>query len=520
MSTSDVPASQIQILADAMDKDPKLAAQFKALMGIKSDELEEPSPRKALLPSTSHQVSSTTGTDKNSGKKPRPEQSLDENDANSKQEVESASDILALVHDVVLPRRIKFVESTFVPNLSGCFYVLYLMDSLIGKTFKARRAHQLMNPFAHQLYFSILVSVQVARCMKFAHLLERNEDISFLDTFLQLYPPEKLAIPGPLLPFFKAICTYKVQNELFARVSPAFPNQAINAGANGRQVSHMTASILFPHVPIAASLFRLFHTAVQGSNDGAFYTGNKHWPFTLADANTPNGDYAAAVTLGGFTFAVDRNWSNTEINALTNPASRYRPKMPRDLYTNVHDNIDDFAVPPVPSNATISLQRWFCMQQMKWFNTFLAPMAAYSSLWIGSGSLADCSIDGPSVGAYTCRYQPSENAPTYTNPYPFMTELHFNLSTRMYTSQGSPEPVTEKMAAFTQIHGRLATDHPYIGTLDAASYRAGPVWDARPMYGPSTEDFTHESMQESLRRFIQPFLLKQCVSGFFSFIFR
>jgi hypothetical protein len=508
MSLSDIPAQQIQLIADNLASNPELAKQFNALMGITPTEKEEPAPAVSSLPSASVTNRITTATGRNAGKPSRPEQGLEQQDSVEKKDPAAASDILSLVADVTLPRRITFTANTFVPNTTALFYTLYLMDNLIGKTFRARRTHALMNPIAHCLYFSILVSIQVARCMKFSNVLDNPEDLSFLEVFLDMFPPEKLAIPGPLLPFFKAICTYKPQNELYARVSPAFPTNSYRSNADDLHVTHQNASIIFPNVPVVTTIYNSFRTAVQGSNDGAFFSGNMHWPFTLADAAAPNGNYTAAVDIGGYSFPANRTWREAATNSLTTPPLRYRPRFPRDLYTNIHDNIDDWHAAPTPPRLMNSLRHWCSMERMTWFRSFLAPMAAYSSLWIGSGSLADCSVDGPAPGSYICRYQTSDTAPSYTHPMPFLTTLQFSLSTRMYTTQGTPEPVTEKLAVFSQIHARLATDHPYHASLTPAYDRSGPVWDARPIYGPSSQDYTYESMTETIRRFVQPHLLK------------
>lgn len=506
---SDLSPAQIQQLANALE-DPKLSAQFRALLGLKSTETEEPSPSVALSPSTTASTTVNTASGSNAGKKARPEKDLSEQDAQPRQDVESASDILSLVRDISLPRRVTFVHNTFVPNTSGLFFTLSLMDKMLAKTFKARRAHQLMNPYAHNLYFAILVSIQVARCMKYANILDKEEDLSFLETFLDNFPVEKLAIPGPLLPYFKALTTFKPQNEQYTRVSPAFPLNSIDCHTAGDQVRENRSGPIFPNVPIAVSLYNSFKTAVAAGADSTWHSA--HWPFTLDATNTDDPQhYAAALTIGGFSFAADRNWDTIPAHNLNSPSSRVRPVLPRDYYTNLRDNIDDWHSITAPTATTVisTLRAYMCMTRLTWFKSFLAPMSIYSSMWIGSGSLADCSIDGPASGAYICRYQDSApgNAPTQPDKA-FDTDSHFNLSTRMYTTQGTPEPTTERIAAYTQIHARLANDHPMNQHLTAVYYRAGNLWDARPLYGPSSQDYTYETLEESLRRFVQPHLLK------------
>lgn len=504
---SDLSPAQIQQLATALE-DPTVSKQFRALLGLKSQETEEPASHVPINPSTTATTAVNTASGSNAGQKARPEKDLNEQDAQPRKEVEAASDILALVRDISLPRRVTFVHNTFVPNTTGLFYTLSLMDKMLAKTFKARRSHQMMNPYAHTLYFAILVAVQTARCMKYANVLDSEEDLSFLEIFLDNFPPEKLAIPGPLLPYFKALTTFKHQNEQYSRVTPAFPAESIDCSAPQYHVRECYAGPIFPNVPVSVALYNMFKTAVTAADSSAFH--DAHWPFTLDTTNTDTPQhYTADVVVAGYSFAADRAWNILPAHNLNSPSSRFRPILPRDFFTNLKDNIDDWHSAPIttPTTQISSLRAYLSMNRMTWFKSFLAPMSIYSSMWIGSGSLADCSVDGPAPGAYINRYQQNPTAPT-TPDKAFDSNAHFTLSTRMYTTHGTPEPINERIAAYSQIHSRLSTDHPMNNYLAAHRYRAGNVWDARPLYGPGSQDYTYETLEESLRRFVQPHLLK------------
>jgi len=506
---SDLSAAQIQQFADLLEKDPKATTRLRALLGIKDTDHEVPAPTTTSAPSTSTTIVTSAPSDANSGKKKEETTTLETLDSQPRQETEFASDILAVVRDFNIPRRVKFEISTFVPNLSALFAVLFEMDKFATKKFKVRRALLSYSPAHNILWFSFLVNLQVARCLAYAQKLSDPDDIDTLETLIQTFPPEKLHIPGPLLPFFKALTTYKVQNELYGRVSPAFPMPWLHFVGNNNNVTNNNAGPVFPHFPVIVDLIRHYHTDLSTVDEKKLADKfSKFYPFELADTSDPSKGFKASIELGGHTYDKDPSkWDDNAAAVICNPALRYRPPYNKDLVSNLKDVLEDYSM-PTPNQASTTnncLKDILCVQSVAWIRDFLAPMAAYASIWKGSGTLADCSLDGPSVGAYIVTYSENETKPKKP-VHPFDPASRFNLSGRIRTTQGSKEPITERLAALTQIHARLSSDN-WFKNFAANRSRLGNAWNQGPVYGPSNEDHSLQSISEAIPRFLEDRLL-------------
>ncbi|BDB07476.1 coat protein [Tulasnella partitivirus 1] len=502
MADSITPA-QITSLFQTMENDPKMAAQFRALLAIKDENSESPSPKDTRktedsVPAPGKNASSSTNKDL---------------DATQRQETTGASDFLSTMHDYTLIRRVKQKENYFVPSAARMMNTLYNMDRIIIKKFKARRAATTMLPIINIEYFALLWSIQTARCLQFAGYLEDVEDQTFLSTFLERYPPETLPIPGPLLPFFKAVTTFRPENPLHKRVSPGFPANALRpAATNGNQVSQNTSNLLFPNVPMIVDTVDRYLKHLYGNDyteeptadkiKSLKHAGLNYFPFSKA-ALTDN-EYSTDINIGGFNFVKDYNvWTDVPITAMQTPGLNAPVPCNLDVLKSAASSVEDLANPNASTREyyTTGLQTWLRMTKMNWFAQLLVPMSEYSALWIGSGTLADCSVDGPSAGAHVFRYSDSESAPARTY-FPFGSSAAYDLIGHVYTSVASPQIVDERLGAFTQVHVKMASNHWY--QPSAASRRNGNVWDIRPIYGPSVEVTSASTVSVALEKFINP----------------
>jgi len=512
----EVSATQLQMLFDKFEQDPKLAAQVRATFGIKSDDTENPSPKVTSAPTTQQVVTSSAPQDLNSGKVTQEDTTPQDVNAHKAIRPTAAADMLSLVKDFTLPRRIKFVENGYTPDASALFNVLHEMDKVIVKNFQARRNCLSLNPFINKVYFSFLFSLQVARCMHYDHRLDNDADETALTNFLASFPPEKLAIPGPLLPFFKSITTYKVQNALHRRVCPVFPEYQITGTYN--PVAGNYCAQAFPTFPLVIAVIAKIYSQLGPFDKSKSIDTNlgfkdktnprSAFPFEYKDKDDHSKGYKSLKLAGHEYKDAPDTWNSNERQNIANPALRYWPALNPDLLDNIKTYGCDVVLPNVDDDlVSDSLAKFLCIEKRKWFKTLLEPMSEYSTLWTGSGSLADCSPDGPAVGAYVYNYSKSETAPVAPSAA-FDPKAHFDLNGTVWTAQGTPEPVTERMAVISQIHTRPANDHPGKATYTSAHRRFGTVWNNQSVYGPSNEDSTYDSFSESVTRFINPALLK------------
>lgn len=497
---AELTAAQIGQIAATLDANPKAQAHLNALLGITPEDIDTPKPAVITAPSVQSTIVTSAPADANSkGKQTdntaRHEKSLT---IQIKDEVTKSSDLLAIVKDLNIPRRVKYEISTFVPNTSALFATLHEMERFATKKFKVRRSVLTYSPAHNALWFTLLVNIQTARCMLYANQLKQPADVDTLNTFLSSFPPEKLAIPGPLLPFFQAITTYKVQNALYGRVTPSLPYQYFTSDDN---IEKGPSGYFFPYLPLVANMVDKFHNDLQ-TVDATKLTDKftKYYPFEFKSTDSK---YKNSIKFAGSTYdESSANWTDMQAANLCNPALRFRFPYQKDLVTNLKDTLEDYEMPVIADRANIStLKQILCLTDTTWVRQFLTPMAAYAAIWKGSGTLADCAIDGPPVGAHIAKYMDSTTAPVKPE-MPFDRRTYFNLACRLRTTQGTAEQIPETLAALTQIHATLADNHWFKSNITAADTRTGNVWALAPIYGPSNEDESLLTISEILPRFL------------------
>lgn len=497
--SKEVPSEMISQLATLMEQDPKIQLQLKALLGIKDTDVENPAPKDAPGPAA---------PPSNKGK----DSQKQEVDASPRPELEEASDMMALVPVTYIPRRIKYVHNQFVPNLAAMFWILYTMDSIVIRKFRARRSAQLLAPPMNILYFAELVCIQVARCQSYARQFQNSEDEVFLDTFLKRYPPETISIPGFLLPFFKALTTYIVQNEQYKRVSPRFPFAAFSSPAHGTDYhwsSSTTCGAIFPCLPLIVAMAIKFKAQMMKASPKVADFKTLEW-FLGSVATGKTDEFTTRVDLGYVEFNKDcKTWTANNVSCFNCPGLAYPLPLSKHIIESLADEeIDNYKL---PDNSTAkpkikTLQSFMCMEDLSWFGSFLGPMADYANLFNGSGTLADCSPDGPSVGANVFTYSATSTAiakPALCADMTLNKASAFPFIGKMTTTQNVEEPTTERLSALTHIHARIPSNHYARAANLAANVRAGNVWNQRPIYGPSAEHEELESFAGTATRYIK-----------------
>lgn len=518
---SELSIDQIAKLFSTLEANPKLQAQFSALMGVKSPETEHPAPSSSGPPPQKN--GSTTAQDLNSGNMSSNDMDKSELDPTKKQDVTDPSDILAFLSDFALPRHIPDENNSYVPNFNGMLNMIHEMNQLVAQKFRAQRAHMAFDPHLVIFFYLWLANLQVARCLKYANQLDNLSDISALDTFLSRFPSDKFPIPGPLLPYFKALTTYKIQNALHSRVSPRFPQYYLRQDGTHKW-NESEATQLFPYLPavhfIYSGVLQHIKQNKTAPDYSTFYPG-----LTWSDptAHTANDD-VNTITLLGVTVPQQaaNAWTKNQIAIIVNPAHHRIPIFTDEMAKKAAPFLQQVTL-PVRTNQANSLQSYLGISDPKWLKTILRYMSEFSALWKGSGSLADASPDGPAFGAYISKYEPlpatsaARTAPAIVNkdvsgtnlpylPY-YQQEQAFDLISQVYTTQGAPEPLVERLSAITQIHAKLPDSHWDV-TTSVGNRRFGNVWSISPLYGPSSsvyfydtiEDYVEKNLQDKLKQ--------------------
>lgn len=492
MSKYEIPAELVSQLAAKMESDPALQKQLNALLAIPETTVDNPAPREVSRPDG-------PATSK------KPSFKKEDVDAAERPELDESSDMLALVPEIHLPRRVKYGHNLFVPNLYCMFQILFEMDKYIIRKFKARRAAQLLCPPFHILYFAELVCYQTLRCLSFAGYLENDDDSQFLDSLTRRYPPAIIPVPGFILPFLKAITTFIPQNKQYQRVSPSFPGQIVRSASKSWYAQN-EGSQHFPLVPIIAGICSLFKTEAEKDTKPVTTFFKDNWPFGKFKTGSTT-EYASDIDLNSIKLPKDTaTWNIRSQSAITSPGLKNKLVYSKDLAANLADgNIDDYILPETEEFTVFkTYQEFMLMTDMTWFKSFLAPMADYANLFNGSGTLADCSVDGPPTGAYIYSYS---SLPTGSKardrPITMLDgKTVFTLAGNIRTAEKEEDPLSERMSALTHIHARLPSHHFYSAN-NKDNGRNGIVWDQRPIYGPTVEHEEMEAFSGSAARYVK-----------------
>lgn len=430
-----------------------------------------------------------------------------------------------------IQREINATGSTFVPILLKFFFCVNILDMTLSDNFYARRSLPFMYPSLSRIYFAVLIHYQLLRVARYCKDIT-PEAAAFLDTLEDAYPPATLAIPGPLLPFFQALCSSIPENKRFRRVFPKHPQDWIddtlptcdraaqNAAAN-------TRDWYLPYIPYLVNMHHTLMTAFPGvitfGADDSHNAGNK----TVALVPIPGYDHIAQVLHHPraatrnvyFPFAVT-NSVNHVVNAtaniyraatttilgtdigrpmsdMTNDGAEMITKCGLAEPFNVHKDltnqfVQNFSRLPIPEvDMNDYIDTWaasFCMEDsMHWFAELAASMSAYATFFPGSGTLEDAKLEGPRVGQYVCAIQAPRVAIARPLHYGQGSSIH-NFASRLSTTVNEEETITELLAHYTQINSRMYAAHPWLGNLGSAARRHGDFWTIRPLYQNGTTD--------------------------------
>lgn len=203
--------------------------------------------------------------------------------------------------------------STYIPSSRLMFYILHNCNLEAVDNFYLNRAIPGFHPLFMRYYFSVLYFIQTLRAMHICGLGDINQR-DFRREFLELYPPESLSIPGPLLNYFKTICCSQPAETFYGKVCPTLPSSSLLGSADGFKTSLLPGNHyvnLVPQIPLILAMM----SDMLGSPTGAANKGYGYSPVSSSDTTTAN------ATFGGQTFdCTDKTtWPDNNAWALIAP---------------------------------------------------------------------------------------------------------------------------------------------------------------------------------------------------------
>lgn len=127
-----------------------------------------------------------------------------------------------LVRFPLIPR-LKVQTSTFTPTAFNYYEVIHLMDKLMCSNSYFAKSGLPWHAFISRIYFAVVFYIQTFRAMDHAKLGSRQTRL-LISQILKDLPPERLPIPGPLMPILKALCCTQPEDQHFRLVCPLTPD--------------------------------------------------------------------------------------------------------------------------------------------------------------------------------------------------------------------------------------------------------------------------------------------------------
>jgi len=313
--------------------------------------------------------------------------------------------------------------STYVPNLSCFFLILNYMDHLMCNTRKWTENCSGWVPPLSQMYFTVMIYVQIFRAMDAAGIAPPDALI-FLQTFERLFPYADLWIPGPLVGAFRSLSAFRPDaNDLFAGVTVNLPGTPGFAAPDYHFGIGLRA--LVPNLSLYLSRLRAICTVSLTANmTETLFTSDPNGPRSYQNMFGNQAANAAPFTAynvnPGTAFVYGGNlllWQNAARMLAIN-------SIPADLVSAT----------PTPVNDTWTQAIRFENGEHVWFSPIFSLMAKYCQFWNGSVPLSEIPPTSSAAGAVKLRQTAATTIYTAPNfvaavPGPPAVAAHFALRT-------------------------------------------------------------------------------------------
>jgi hypothetical protein len=399
----------------------------------------------------------------------------------------TSSDILYPFLTTRIIRTNRKRDSTFVPSSRMLSYLTHLINDELVDNFYFKRSCPEYHPYILRLYFGVLFVVQTLRAMNEANRLD-SDSFEFLDRFISAHKLESLSVPGPMLPFFKALCVSDSEIPNYGKIVPVLPFP-LGPDQRSNMMVLNPSNYLIPQVPGIMALISSLDATVNGTPPS--YPPKRWIPV--------NGN--VATSFNGHAYDTAANWSNDEAWSLDLPFLEYPCEASKKLNEEFSERIADFEFPPIHAHDDLRKVQTFLQMAttMTWFSRVKEVAAAASIYTKGYGSLADCSPSGFSANhAIIDAIAPIILPVKPTKMADPASRLEF--SYRIRSSDRSLPEISEITAAFAQLNVKMYDSHPYYNGLTDAHLRSGPYWDIKPQDTSSNDDDSFIALKSIVKR--------------------
>jgi hypothetical protein len=402
--------------------------------------------------------------------------------ARSRSTEADASLFLTKFMRISLTRAPIYEVSTYIPSSRLMFYILHCCNNEAVDNFYLNRAIPGFHPLFMRYYFSVLYFIQTLRAMHICGLGDINQR-DFRREFLELFPPETLSIPGPLLNYFKTLCCSQPQETYYGKVCPTLPNPGSLGAQNGFQTSllpNLTYANLVPQIPLILAMM----SDMLGTPTGAANKGYGYSPVDKTDVTS------TTATFGGRTFdCTDKAaWIDNDAWAFIASGIEHPIELDGSQNQSAQSRFSRLGFPlPNFTRSNAQLRNFLNLNTLRNFAPFVKMAALYCRFFVGSGTLADCSPDGlQSNQIYSVSNCPTndDDTPSISKPTGFydLDISHYHSMTH-YTSRNELPSLTETLAFAAQSNTSII-DHP----VWPDHHRNGPFWQHQPTIGESELD--------------------------------
>ncbi|XP_044003450.1 IAA-leucine resistant 2-like [Aphidius gifuensis] len=360
--------------------------------------------------------------------------------------------------------------STFVPTAFNYYQAIHYMDDLILTSFFSEKTGFVWHPFLSRLYFGALFYIQTRRAALYANYGSQVEKAKTRE-LLESFPPERLPIPGPLVPMLQCIAAAETEYPGYGTIIPYIPDRA------GPLVGHLiptdTSMLALPNLPVIAGFL---NTIITAENDEIpDYT----IPATFSNAE----DHI----INGYEFP-NLHWNDSMRNVLLQPGMAHTPETLPDIDALINANGADLKIPIINAQTDLrSTSSYFLLDDTEWLEALIPTMAAYCSFFKESGNLGNCSPSGPTAGLVcskltllTSDTAAANLANTLTSAFP--DRYPYSL---VYQYRSTESIIPQPYMAMGQ-YAAINTSCEYHGMADWARInlpndgRTGPYWDIAP----------------------------------------
>jgi len=327
--------------------------------------------------------------------------------------------------------------------------------------------------------------------------------LPLLQAFEMYFNFGNLLIPGPLVPFFKAISTSKVDSDLFGNVAPLLPRK-INMDTGKPVVPTSRDTNLSMHIANIPAIFDAICTAIHlgpGAND--------IYQKILVTGNQP----------GAFGQAFTGNSPPT--NVFNQPGLAQRIALTDLTVANFYACAPSYSFPPPMDNNTISggIDTWFQYCRLntggtdhyEWLSRPSGTMNNYCQFFRGSIPLGDIASSalptGQILGSYCKDTLPTKDVilkslqtGTGSNP----TTGHYYHRPDVislaadWQSKSMAIPIPEEWRAF---YSQVNCLHPSLTDNPPRNFRTGTFWTLPDVRTANNVDSVHSIPMLIARKF-------------------